>query len=261
MSAEAAEGGRAVDDEDHDALRRRLYRADATEEDRSRYAALSSRVAPPQVVGEVEQEDRADAEAPAAKRPRRVLVPVAAALAVAAVVALAWIGTRASAPAPHPEASIAAPGAQVLAVTRAERSVLVTGLQHGGDAGLGAYFFAHMENRPPILQTPGRAETLEYHGTGSGTVDLAPSAAALHGGRMTVVIVLANDTRVRWRADRLGDPAGRPATWQPVVARAADLRAGVPVVATIAYAAPPPTRLVMRLPEGVRWGAAVVFTD
>lgn len=234
---------------DEDALRRRLYAPDATDSDVARYVAI----APP-------LPDALPEPATAPPRRRHGL-----ALAGAGLIGAALLGVLAatlaggSVAAPRPSARVTpTPPVDAVLTTATSRDTFVASLDDGDAAGLAPYFLAHPESLPGPLRTTTRADSDEYHGSKDTAITLDPSPAALRGGRLTVVIVAARDTELRWNATAEGD--GRLVN-VPGAARVLHLTAGVPVSATVRYSGEAPSTLVVIDRADVPWGALVTFTN
>ena len=167
---------------DGEALRRRLYRPGAAEEDVAAYLAAA---APAPVVAPV-------ATAPP-RRPmgRGCVLTGAAVLAVVAAAAL--IGRAASAtavrpaPAPAEPARTAAPSPTPLptaSVDAATRAAFVRKVAVGGDAGLALWW----DGGPALV---------EAHGAGPATIPI-PVARTGRAGHLTVLLVLGTDGTAGW---------------------------------------------------------------
>lgn len=244
-----------AEDEELDALRRRLYAPGAGREDLARYAAAT---------GGPDSLAIPEAPPPPPPRSRRRPVVVAGVAVLAAAAAAAAVGTAAGCPTAVPTSS-ASPSASSaideadLPVPASVRIGLVARLNGGEQAGLLDLLEADPGLRPPQLRTVGRADSTEYSGEGTTTLALSPSALAERGGRATVIVVLAQAGRSTWRASRLVE---RPTPHEQVVAsHSSAAGSGAPVAATVGYGRGAPTRLTVLVPDGTRWGAVVVFTD
>lgn len=239
-----------------DALRRRLYRAGASAEDVARYRALLAAQPGPHPT-----------EPRTAGRPsaRRALAARAAVLALIGGLALAALTLRA--PGPRGEAVTTpaprrpAPSAVALAVPASARTAFVSRLEAGRGAGVADWFEDHPESRPAQVTTLSRAATEEHHGTGSAEVLLEPSALADRGGRMTVIVTLADDGVVRWRALRTAERTDHSPYAQEVAVRRTPQTAGLPISATVVYAGDAPARLRVEAASGLPWDVVVVFSD
>jgi hypothetical protein len=224
--------------DDGEALRRRLYRPGAAAEDVAAYlaAAPAAPVAP--------------AAAPPGRRPVRGRLAAAAVL-VAAVGAAVAVGRSGPATAERPATTVqarsfAAPAPLPTApVDGAARAAFVRKVAVGGDAGLALWW-------------GGRPALTEVHGAGAATIPL-PAASTDRAGHLAVLLVLGTDGTARWTAARFVIHDDRTIHLAPVAGAAGALRAGVPTVARVAYpAGRRPQRLVLQVPDGAQWGAAVV---
>lgn len=228
-----------------DALRRRLYRAEATEQDLVRYRQTLRRGA------------RRPATAPLRRTlpHRRMALLLLAGLLTGALVVL----TTPQRTAPTTSPARASPGPEPVALTVAAdaRAAFVRSLEQGRGAGLAQYFFQHPDARPPAVTTLSRAATEEHDGVGTQAVGLAPSDLADHGGRITVMLTLARTARARWRAVR----SGAQATADDLRGRRTEQLAGLPVSTTVGYRATAPDRLLIEAAPGVRWDVVVVFSN
>lgn len=226
---------------DDEALRRRLYRPGAGEEDVVAYLAATPeparRAAPP------------DAPPPA-RRPWRGRVIVGAAV-LGAVAAALLIGRSAPATAERPRPVAApvrtAPPAPLptSSVDPATRAAFVRKVAMGGDAGLALWW----DGRPGLV---------EAHGVGSATVAL-PVPRSGRAGHLTVLLVVGADGSAAWDAARFVIHDDRTIHLAAVGGAAGLLRAGIPTAARVDYpAGERPQRLRLRLPADLQWGAAVV---
>ena len=216
--------------EDREALRRRLYGRDASAAVVQRYATA--------------QPSAVRRSGPARRRPRRVpLLAAAVVLAVGTVAALLLIPTAPPLPAPT-----------AVGLSAEDRTDLLQNLARGGDAGIAAYLVTH-PSPPGLVTTPGTI-TDELHGTGAQTVPLDLAQVPTGAGSTTVLLTTSVSTHVSWTA--LGSGA---ASVRVVAAREGDQAAGDLTTATFATAdGRRPLRLRVEVADGVRWGAAVVFT-
>ncbi len=231
--------------QDREALRRRLYRPDASPDDLQRFASAAPRTA-----------RRAGASAtptPRRRRPRpsRRAVGAAGVAAVLLVVAGALLLRPTGAP--------PAPAPTGVALSAEDRSELLQNLARGGDAGIAAYLVTHPS--PPGLVATDGTITDELHGSGPGTLPLDVSQVPAGAGRATVLVVVAQPVHVAWQALRLGTDGSPVVVLRPVAERQGDQAAGALTTATFAHSdGGRPVRLRVDVPDGVRWGAAVVFT-
>jgi hypothetical protein len=229
--------------EDAEALRRRLYAPGAAGDDVERYRAAGggAEAAPPR------QADRPP--------PRgRIRFLVAAAILAALVVSGLGIA-RLTAPT-APVAAAPTP----LAVTPDDRRSFEDELASGNAAGIAAYL---LTTRPmPRFRGTTRIATIEGSGIGKGTVTLSPVDAEAVSGRATVLLVLEEPAEAGWTTYRRRvDPSGEQ-DYVRQTRRAGMQQAGVLTAHTYRYGSGDrPVELRVDAPDGVRWGAAVVFTD
>jgi hypothetical protein len=253
-------GGGADLDSELDELRRRIYRADATEDDRARYRDLVQRA-------EATGRGATDADARPGSTDDHRAVPAAATgprrrrgllLAGAfALVALAGISVSLL---PRGAAEPPSPSPQAIAVDGPTRSEFVQNLAGGGAAGIAAYLVTHRS--PPELRNASRFYTIERDGTGPRSFSLNGTPAETASGRATVFLVVEVQGRAAWTAYRVREQTDDPSPLQVVARRSGDQRSGVLSSATFRYASGGrPVRLDVDVPAGVRWGAAVVFSD
>ncbi len=247
-----------AEDEELDALRRRLYAPGAGREDVARYAAAT---------GAAEEPAAPDAPPPPVNRGRHRRVVAAGVTVLVALAVAAAVGTAAGHPIAGPTSSASpstspeadAVDESALPVPASVRVGLVARLNGGEPADLLDLLEADSGLLPPQLRTVGRADSLEYSGEGTTTLALSPSALADRGGRVTVIVVLAQPGRYTWRASRV---VQRPTVHEQVVAsHGGEAGPGAPVAATVGYGRGAPSRLAVLVPAGTRWGAVVVFTD
>jgi hypothetical protein len=244
----------ADDDEQVDALRRRLYAPGVTEDDVAAY-----RAAQPEPV----TEEPPDEPSPPQQR-GRAAVAVGAVLVVAAVVG-ALLAVR-SPQVAIPTRSVAVPTATPVAqypvpASAAQRLRFVDALQSGDRAGILPYLMAHPDDLPPMLRTTQRAASDEFSGQGSSAIGLEPSALAAEQGRITVLLVPARAPTYSWQAERIAEENDRSGPVLTVASHAGSAAAGQPVSVTVPYDDGAPKRLSLYLDETVKWGVAVVFTD
>ncbi|WP_375387551.1 hypothetical protein [uncultured Amnibacterium sp.] len=243
-----------------DDLRRRLYAPGASAADVARYRTLAGPEPEPGTAAP-SPDPRPD---PPARRRRTALLAAGGLLTALAVGAagIAVAGGRGPDPAAtRTPPAVAVPVQTTLPIEVAARVGFVRALASGGDAGLLQFFLDNPDARPDAIRTISRAASDEYHGTGSGTIALEPSALAERGGRMTVLVVLDDAAKFEWRATRLAQSNDRSGPEVPVDRRSGLLQPGEVGTTTIAYRSGAPTSLLVLVGEGVRWGAVVVFTD
>jgi hypothetical protein len=153
-----------------------------------------------------------------------------------------------------------APAPQAIAVDGPQRSEFVQNLAGGGAAGIAAYLVTHRSPEP--LRTATRFYTIERHGTGPVAFSLSGVPAETQAGRATVFLVLQVDGRATWTAYRVRAQVDDPSPLQAVERRTGEQQAGVLTSTTFSYrSGGRPVRLEIDAPKGVRWGAAVVFSD
>jgi hypothetical protein len=245
--------------EDAEELRRRLYAPGASDADRDRYEAVgaATKAAPaePVPVRVAPAEAEAAPPPPAAPVRRRRVGPLIAGAAV--VVALLVGGVtaarlaadgRPSGPAPTP-----------VAMSDEDRRSVQENLTLGNYAGIAAFLVTH---RVLALGNPSRVETVEKMGVGNGTVRLSPVPPQTVRGRATVLFVTAGSAQAGWTTLRREvDPSGEQ-QFVRQVERSGFQQGGQITTHTYRYkSGDRPVELRITVPDGVRWGAAVVFTD
>jgi hypothetical protein len=158
------------------------------------------------------------------------------------------------------EAGPTGPAPTPLAVSADDRQSLENSLANGNAAGIAAYLLT--TPTLPRFADATRFETIEGKGVGDGVVTLAPVSAAAVEGRATVLLVLEVPAEAGWTTRRRRvDPSGEQ-QYVRQVHRASRQEAGVITVHTYRYASGDrPVELRVDAPDGVRWGAAVVFSD
>lgn len=228
------------DDARLDALRRRLYRPEATDADRQRYAAASAAAV-------LESEpDAATADRPpeeAARRPRWGAVVVAVALA-----GLAGVGIG-----------------QHLAPRAAETARPSAAPVLRQDFEDAPTFAVHMRGvsgpvsvATSIRGTPVLGQQFEGRGRAVVPVDLLPGS--FDGGRAMVVLTAAQPTPTAWEA--LGLVNGNDVSAFPVVMARGTADPGR-IVATpsmFVYPGAAPGRIAVEAPDDVRWTLVVAAT-
>jgi hypothetical protein len=235
-----------------DELRRRIYRQDATDEDRARYRALAGDERSTLLRAATATAEPAPSTAPSG-RAHGVLL-------LAGLLALVALGAVTVGLLPHRSVAPPAPPPETIAVDGPTRSDFLQNLAGGGAAGIAAYLVTHPS--PPQLRSATRFFTVERNGTGPGSISLNGVPPEADEGRATVFLVLQVEGRGAWTAYRVREQSDDPSPLQVVARRAGIQRAGVPTDATFRYGpGGRPVRLDLDVPEGVRWGAAVVFSD
>lgn len=247
-------GSGAGGEPDLDELRRRIYRPDATDEDRDRYrmrmAGEPAAVLPPPARGTAPS---AGPGLPSRPRTRRGLL-LAGALTVLGLVGVG-IGALPRAPAEPPSRS---PGP--VPVDAEARSELVQNLAAGNAAGIAAYLVVHPP--PQAIRGTTRLFTVERHGTGPGSFSIAGTPAETRSGRATVLLVVGVPARASWTAYRVRPRRDDRDALQAIERRSGDLQAGALTSTTFRYRlGGRPVRLEVHVPDAVQWGAAVVFSD
>ncbi|MGN6743467.1 MAG: hypothetical protein ACTHJL_09255 [Amnibacterium sp.] len=244
--------------EELEALRRRLYRPDATDADRARYRELVRAEVRPDTQDGPSEEPPGTAGSPA-RRGRPLLVGAAVTVVVALLaVGIAVTARPASAPAPTPTGP--AFGDTGFLVPADARAAFVHALLAGRPAGLLRYVFDHPDALPPQLRTVGRADSVESSGTGHGEVVLEPSAAADRGGRLTIAVTVARPVDVSWTCIRT-HAATTQAYFEVLDAEHLTAEPGLPAVRTFTYGGEAPTIVAVQVPTGVHWDVVAVFTD
>lgn len=245
----------APDPAAREALRRRLYRVGASPADLAAYRALGPEGEP----------DPPPPSGTAGRRTRSRALPAAVAVAVVGAATAAALVVPQPPPAPvgTPTAARAADGADVPARTAvtavADRTGFVAALTAAETAGISAWLDRHAADAPGVLARVTRSDTVEASGSGRRLVGLAPPSVGGDGGRVTVLLVVAATSRAAWTLQRRGaDPGfGLPVQRVSSMQIAGDL-----AYATLAYRpGRRPDRLLVDVPDGVRWGAAAVFSD
>ena len=230
--------------EDAEALRRRLYSPGAEADDVYRYRAAGGGSEAVPVAVRVRRPRRRP-------RVRIVLVAAIAVLLVAAALGVARFSTQpvSTGPAPTP-----------LAVDPADRQGFEQNLAEGKAAGIAAYLITTAPL--PRFRGTSRFDTIEDKGVGGGVVTLAPVDAAAVSGRTSVFLVVDVPAQVGWSTlRRQVDPSGEE-RFVPEVHRESRQQAGILTIHTYRYASGDrPVELQVEAPDGVRWGAVVVFSD
>ncbi|MBW4040873.1 MAG: hypothetical protein HIU86_01925 [Acidobacteria bacterium] len=202
-----------------EALRRRLYRPDASDDDRARYAQLVPRAVP---VSE------APSDAGRRRRVPSVLVLGAVVLALA-IVALA---VRAIAAPEHAVARLpAAPSASAIAAA--------------GRVTVG----------PDGLAKPGEP----VHGTGTVEVAIDVTGASFDGGRFSVLLSSTDERPVGWSAVTLATRRDWSSYRKPVGAGPARDRLAATRPDEIAYRDSPPRWVTVEAPADAAWTLTVGF--
>lgn len=225
--------------EDGEDLRRRLYRQGADRTDIDAYLAVHEPKNEPEPEPSPGPAPIAGV-APARRVPRWLPAGGLLLLAVVVVAVLAVIRTPAAVgggtlPTPLPTSTI----------DPTTSAAFVSRIGSGRDAGLAAWW----DRTAPFV---------EEHGVGSGSVKLPPPAGS---GRITVLLVVASDTRAGWSIDRLVIHDDRTIHLSALRGASGTVPAGVPAVGRLDYSSlTRPSRLLVDVPAGVRWGVAAVYT-
>ncbi|WP_375388787.1 hypothetical protein [uncultured Amnibacterium sp.] len=139
------------------------------------------------------------------------------------------------------------------AVDAATRSSLAVNLLAGRDAGLGDW----LDRRFGVVGLPGD-RFVETHGSGDAAVTV-PGSPVDGGGRLTVLLVLAEDGAAGWSTAHLVVHDDRTIHLEPTSERSGALRAGVPAIGRLDFSGRSrPTRLLVTAPGDARWGVAVL---
>lgn len=231
--------------DEQEALRRRLYEPGASADDVAAYSALR--------VGEPPGEAAPASAAPARRRPSGWIVVAAGLVAVLAIAGGLLARPAREAVRPRPTADVAA-----VAVTTPERIAFIRALVQGGSAGVSSWLDQHARSLPGVLATATRSDTTELQGDGTRRIRLDPPSVGDDGGHVTVLLVSAVDARVTWTLLRDGPD---PALGAVAGTSTADQEAGGLSAASVSWSpGGRPRRLLVVAPDGVRWGAAVVFS-
>lgn len=227
--------------EDAEALRRRLYAPGAEGDDVDRYRAAGG---------------GAEAAAPRRRTVRRPRASAVLVTAVILVLIVVGIGVARIAARPTPTGPAPTP----LAVDAADRRGFEQNLEQGRAAGIAAYLITTRT----LARFSGatRFDTIEDKGVGDGVITLPPIDAAAVEGRATVFLVVDVPGQVGWSTlRRTFDQAGAQQL-VPQVHREGQQQPGIVTVHTYRYSSGNrPVELEVVAPDGVRWGAAVVFSD
>lgn len=222
-----------------ESLRRRLYRADATDADRRRFAELQQALA------------RTEAEAvePASSAPRRPFRPL-----VAAALAVVLIAAGALSLLPGRTSPSAASSGRVVQDLRTGALVQ--------DADEGAAVPAERDTTAPSplgLSVDGVSIAAQrFRGAGSAIISIDTAAAAPDGGSLVVVLTSSGSGSISWQAVR---PATREnqASYEQVIAMSDPGGRGAPPSSTSTYDGDPPTRIVVQQTGTAPWALTVAF--
>lgn len=233
----AVEHDERVED-DAEALRRRLYAPGASAADLGRFEAAAVR----------QDEDADPAVPPEDREPevprrRRLVAAVACGLVAVAAVVVVGLVLRAAQPVGTPP--------DLVATSAADRAAFVDDLREGADAGIAAWLLTH--RGLPRLRDATRYTTVEDRGTGAFDLRLRPPGLVAGSGRATVLLVVDAGTDVGWTVSAGG---------RALLRRGGAEDAGALTATTFGYrSGRTPDALAVDVPAGVRWGAAVVYTD
>jgi hypothetical protein len=218
-----------------DALRRRLYRADATPEDVQRYRDRLDSVRPPLPT------------APPPARPRGRAAPLLALLLVPSAVAALVVGAQASRPEVLDPVVAAPAPLPARSHDEFDDEMIATGRTLAGP-------------RDVAVTIAGTAVAGQrYRGTGGAVLPLAAPRGAFDGGRMLVDLTTSGPDRVGWRA-RAVDLA-EPSSSVLIASGAVRSPVGADPPMLLRYPAQPPTRLEIDAPAGVGWSVLIAFAD
>ena len=214
-------------------LRRRLYRADATEADRLRYEAALQATRPP----EAPLLDAAQARLP---RPgRRAAVGLVVVLVTVGLVVAVRLGQPVSLP-PRPVV------AEVLRQDRTAGRLLTAGVS--GPAAVAA-------------SIRGVAVTAQrFQGRGDAVVPFAAPAGASDGGRVLVVLASDGPATIGWRAVRLRTSVDWTSHPVAMARGSAEPGAVVATPITFVYSGSPPAQIAVDAPDGVGWTLLIAAT-
>jgi len=222
-----------------DALRRALYRPDATEADRRRYQAEREAVLEPAPVLEA-------AAAPPAPPARRSRVGLAVLAVVLAALGGMVVGERLAQPAPHVAQPTAEPVLQQDFEDGPRFAVDTKGVS-------GPRAVATSVHGTPVI-----GQQFEGHGPAVVPVDLLPGS--FDGGRAMVVLTSAQSAPTAWRALRLltrNDFSSFPVV---MAHGTADPGMLVATPSTFVYPGAPPARVAVEAPDDIRWTLVVAAT-
>ena len=247
-----SEGGRhtgAVERDDAEDLRRRLYAPGASADDVDRFREAEPAPRPVAVVAE-------PLLPPPPPRSRRR--PVLLLGAVVVLAALVVVGITVGRVTTAAQDSVAA--ATPVRMSADDFQEIETNLSDGNGAGIAAFLVTH--SAPPALVRVERADTFETHGTGDTVAQITPVMAETFQGHATVLIALERTGEAGWTLYRRRiDPTGEQ---QLVVQqqRRGVQEAGALTTDTFRYASGDrPVQVRVEAPAGVRWGLAVVLTN
>lgn len=210
-----------------DELRRRLYRPDATEEDRHRYESELGTTAPPAVATPSRSTESPAADPPPPRRPRRAVL-----LGVGAGVLVLLLGVAAVQQTAAPTLLLPrVPSQRVTAAPAPDEPVVRSAAT--GDAGV-----------------------QQFSGRGPGTAPLDPVQPAGSGGRFQIMITVGAAAEVAWQARRVEVRLDGDQVVRDLGANGSRQARGVPH--SYRYRGTPPTSLRVVVPSGVAWNLAIV---
>lgn len=213
-----------MDPVEAEALRRRLYAPEATEEDRRRYAVVAPAVR--------------DVRPAPRRRPR---VPVAVVVVAAVLVAAggaALTGRLARSDVTDPPRAIA------------ERTAAPTQPVFSGPA-----------ERVPVRIDGVAATGQRLRGEGQAVVPIDTSSASFRGGSVAVVLSSADGRPMGWEVRALVTRQDW-SSYQQVIGRSAGAdRRGVQTAVTTPYTGAPPLWVAVEAPAGAIWTLTVAFTN
>lgn len=240
-----------------DALRRRLYRDGATEDDLRRYLgardALTAAEPAPGTASAPSVAQQSGRPPAAALRPRRpALLPIVAVVAVlVALVAVAGVAATTVTARPSPAATRAADD------DRSTTSPVVVGDDGGATAPENGYT---TPARIAVSIDGVAAVAWQVHGHGSVYVPVDRAAASFRGGKAVVVLSSPDTVPIAWRAVRLLTRSNRSSNEQVVARSAAANRSGVPRTTVIDYDGDPPSHIAVQAQRGRGWTLLVALT-
>ncbi|GAA4741999.1 hypothetical protein GCM10025783_11640 [Amnibacterium soli] len=219
-----------------DALRRALYRPDATDADRQRYAAEQQAVRPP-------DPEATTAAAPAAPVPRRWRLGLTVLAVVLAAAGGILVGQRFAQPLQQTARPTAAPVLQQDVQDGARYAVDTAGV-----------------SGPRSVATTVRGTAVigqRFEGRGSAVVPVDLLPGTFDGGRAMVVLTAARSAPTEWRALRLltrNDFSSFPVVMAHGTADPGTL---VATPSTFVFPGAPPARIAVEAPDDVRWTLVV----
>lgn len=222
-----------TEDEHLDVLRRRLYRPDATAEDRERYDELRARAVPdPVPLADPTSDEPLPPAPPSRRRPVRTAAAVVGVLALGAVAAVLSIP-----PAATPSA---------------DRSPAATRVPRPDPS----------QPTPVAVSVGGVATTAQrFHGRGPAVVPLITGSAPPNGGRLVVVLTSDEVAPLGWTAARWGSIGSGPSTPQVLASSPRQQRSGLGRPETTEYGGDPPADIAVSDPGSHAWTLTVLILD